>query len=261
MNPQERDATSALAPESAQLVETYFARVHGALLVAAAGECEETVDDLRTHVYEELAGTAGTAADVTRILAELGPPEALAAECSDVASGPVPSTAERARIAATARCSGVPYELRPADAGAGRPALVGSDEPERPRAAGFRRRLGGKPRCGGREAGPDQARRRGRPVRLGAPRTAGWRSRLPAPHRGRTRDADRGLSGRAPGPCPDPLGTQRGSGRLLDEGFGALDADRHDLLGLGVRVGWVRLGAAARQRVAAARPRCWGASR
>ena len=114
MNPQERDATSALAPESAELVETYFARVHGALLVAAAGECEETVDDLRTHVYEELAGTAGTAADVTRILAELGPPEALAAECSDVASGAVPSTAEPAegRSRLTGTLLGVPYELR-----------------------------------------------------------------------------------------------------------------------------------------------------
>jgi len=114
MNPQERKAAGGLTPASAELVETYFARVHGALLVAAADECEETVDDLRAHVYEELAGTAGTAADVTRVLAELGPPEALAAQCADVVSGPAPSTPEsrdgRSPLAGT--LLGMPYELR-----------------------------------------------------------------------------------------------------------------------------------------------------
>jgi hypothetical protein len=111
MNPQEREAAVGLAPESAELVETYFARVHGALLVAAAGECAETVEDLRAHVYEELAGTAGTAADVTRVLAELGPPEALAAECSEVAVGPPPSEpGDRSPLSGT--LLGMPYELR-----------------------------------------------------------------------------------------------------------------------------------------------------
>ena len=114
MNPLEREATGGLTPESAELVETYFARVHGALLVAAADECEETVDDLRAHVYEELAATDGTAADVTRVLAELGPPEALAAQCADVVSGPAPSTSEPDgdRSLLTGTLLGMPYELR-----------------------------------------------------------------------------------------------------------------------------------------------------
>ena len=114
MNPLEREATGGLTPESAELVETYFARVHGALLVAAADECEETVDDLRAHVYEELAGTKGTAADVTRILAELGPPEALAAQCADVVSGPALSTSgpDGGRSLLTGTLLGMPYELR-----------------------------------------------------------------------------------------------------------------------------------------------------
>lgn len=51
----EREPVTGLSPEAAKLVETYFARVRGALLVAAAGESEDAVDDLRTHVLEQLA--------------------------------------------------------------------------------------------------------------------------------------------------------------------------------------------------------------
>jgi hypothetical protein len=114
MNTADREPVLGLSPEAVELVETYFARVHGALLVAAAGECEETVQDLRTHVYEELAGTPGSAADVTRVLAELGPPEALAAHCADVASDEASlspwSGDERSALSGT--LLGVPYELR-----------------------------------------------------------------------------------------------------------------------------------------------------
>jgi hypothetical protein len=110
--PQERH-DAALSAESVELVETYFKRVHGALLVAAAGECEDTVDDLREHVYEELAETAGTPADVARVLAEFGPPEALAAQCADVSLEVVtPQEPEKAsKLSGT--LLGVPYELRP----------------------------------------------------------------------------------------------------------------------------------------------------
>ncbi len=111
MNPQEHGAANGLTPESAELVETYFARVHGALLVAATGECAEAVEDLRGHVYEELAATAGTTADVTRVLAELGPPEALAAACSDTAAAPLPSD-RYGRSPLTGTILGMPYELR-----------------------------------------------------------------------------------------------------------------------------------------------------
>jgi|GEM_PF-530474 len=115
MNTAQERADSMLTPEAAALVETYFSRVHGALLVAAAGECEEAVDDLRTHVLEALAGSAGTSDDVTRILAELGTPEALAAQCADssdeLSSDDVPSHDER-RTVLVGRVLGLPYDWR-----------------------------------------------------------------------------------------------------------------------------------------------------
>lgn len=113
MNAPKQAPNTGLTPEAARLVETYFARVHGALLVAAAGECEETVEDLRAHVYEELEGSAGTAADVTRVLADLGSPEALAAECAEVAAdrpAPPEPADDRDRLHGT--ILGVPYEWR-----------------------------------------------------------------------------------------------------------------------------------------------------
>ncbi len=112
---REPEQATGLTPEAAALVETYFSRVHGALLVAAAGECEETVEDLRTHVLEELQGSAGTAADVTRVLSELGPPETLAAECADATTTGRPVVLESAedRSKLHGRVFGVPYELRP----------------------------------------------------------------------------------------------------------------------------------------------------
>jgi hypothetical protein len=76
-------ATTPLPPESVYLVETYLDRVHGAMLLAAAGESEEIVAELREHVYEQLERGDGTSASVTRILAELGPPEALARAYAD----------------------------------------------------------------------------------------------------------------------------------------------------------------------------------
>lgn len=100
-----------LTPEAAKLVETYFARVHGALLVAAAGECEETVEDLRAAVYEQLEGGPGTAADVTRVLCELGAPEVLAAQCAENVAGSAPVPCEP-RSPLHGRLLGVPYELR-----------------------------------------------------------------------------------------------------------------------------------------------------
>lgn len=71
------DATP-LSPEAKDLIETYLGRVHGAMLRGAAGEAEETVAELREHVYEELERGDGTTASVTRVLSELSSPEALA---------------------------------------------------------------------------------------------------------------------------------------------------------------------------------------
>ncbi len=103
-----------VTPEAASLIDTYFARVQGAMLVTAAGEAAETVDELRSHVLGELASTDGSAAAVSRILGELGPPEALAAEYGEAAEpaaeGAPVSAAEPRRLHGTVL--GVPYELR-----------------------------------------------------------------------------------------------------------------------------------------------------
>lgn len=105
---------AALTPEAEGLIADYFSRVRGALPAHAPGECEETVEDLREHVLEELAGGAGTSADVTRILAELGPPEAIAARCAEAAQGDsaASETPEDERSALSGRVLGMPYELR-----------------------------------------------------------------------------------------------------------------------------------------------------
>jgi len=118
MNASKPEPARGLTPESAALVETYFARVHGALLLAAADECEETVEDLRAHVYEELSTTPGTSADVTRVLAELGAPEALAAQCAESVDVP-PAARERESEGSplSGRVLGIPYELRLPTAG------------------------------------------------------------------------------------------------------------------------------------------------
>jgi hypothetical protein len=114
MNASEGGPISVLTPEAAALVETYFARVHGALLLAAAGECEEAVDDLRTHVLEQLAEGAGGIDDVTTVLTELGPPEALAAEYAEASrddGGPCPP-GEVESVRLHGRLLGVPYDVR-----------------------------------------------------------------------------------------------------------------------------------------------------
>lgn len=119
-----------LSREAAGLIETYLARVHGAMLLTAAGEAEETVAELREHVLEELECGDGSAADVTRVLSELGPPEALARAYGDGAEpGPTTSGAptsadltaadvdegedlEGTRSALAGRVLGVPYDFR-----------------------------------------------------------------------------------------------------------------------------------------------------
>jgi len=113
----EREPVTGLTPEAAQLVETYFARVHGALLVAAAEESEDAVDELRIHILEQLAETAGTPAEVSRVLAGLGTPEALAAEYSDTdedGAAPV-KLSERDTVRLHGRVMGMPYDVRVPD--------------------------------------------------------------------------------------------------------------------------------------------------
>lgn len=110
------EAASRLTPEARALLECYLDRVRGALLVSAAGEAGETVEELREHVLEEMAGGAGTDGELTRILDGLGSPEALAAEYagdarpeSDGSCADAPEQ-DRTRLAGTVL--GMPYELR-----------------------------------------------------------------------------------------------------------------------------------------------------
>lgn len=108
------DPWKSLTPEAFELVEAYFARVHGTLLVSAVDEYAEVIEDLRAYVMERLADTPGEAADVKRVLAELGPPETLAAQCADAS---MERDDEAGRPASTrwplsGKVLGVPYELR-----------------------------------------------------------------------------------------------------------------------------------------------------
>jgi hypothetical protein len=125
------DSARALSPEAAGLVETYLARVHGAMLLTAAGEAEENVAELREHVLEELESGDGSPASVTRVLAELGSPEALAraygegVEHDTTYGSPtavVPSEAGTGRddedlegsgSILAGRVLGIPYDFRP----------------------------------------------------------------------------------------------------------------------------------------------------
>ncbi len=127
----DEDRARALSPEAAGLIETYLARVHGAMLLTAAGEAEETVTELREHVLEELESGDGSAASVTRVLAELGSPEALARaygegaepDAAYVSPSAVPPTEtkdhrddedlEGVRSILAGRVLGIPYEFRP----------------------------------------------------------------------------------------------------------------------------------------------------
>lgn len=115
MSGSARSTTGGLDPAIGALVEAYFARVHGALLLTAAGECEETVDDLRAHVYEEIARTPGAAADVERVLAALGTPESLAAQCADGEAEAVQGApaVHAGRSLLSGKVLGLPYEFRP----------------------------------------------------------------------------------------------------------------------------------------------------
>ena len=112
MNSSRERVETAWMPEASVLIEAYFSRVHGALFVAAAEECGEAVEDLRAYVLEALEGGPGTPADVTRVLAELGPPETLAARYADGATDEpsISRRTDRSRLAGS--LFGMPYDLR-----------------------------------------------------------------------------------------------------------------------------------------------------
>jgi hypothetical protein len=91
-------------------IDRYFELFRLAALAAGADVDDDTVADLRAHVVDRVGG-AGSLADVTRVLAELGTPQALAAEVA--AASPENDGSSRRAIPSHGRLLGVPYDLRP----------------------------------------------------------------------------------------------------------------------------------------------------
>jgi len=114
-----------LPPDATAMVDDYFERLRAAglagSLTAGAGvdrrrgdDGENVVADLRAHVRDRLHGTAGTPEDVTRVLSELGPPEALAAELASTVSEGTDDgqLAGGGSTRSSGSVLGIPYDLR-----------------------------------------------------------------------------------------------------------------------------------------------------
>ncbi len=111
MNGPRETSDEGLTPETAELVDAYFQRVQSALPAGVREECGESMESLRAHVREELAGSEGTAADAARVLGSLGTPEVLAAQWEEAAREELPKAAKGgSRL--SGRLLGLPYELR-----------------------------------------------------------------------------------------------------------------------------------------------------
>lgn len=95
-----------LAPEAAAAIDDYFARFQVEALAAGPDEWENAVADLKEHVRDRLAETAGTSEDAERVLSELGPPEALAAAYAEGLRS------QEGPPGVSGRCLGVPYDMR-----------------------------------------------------------------------------------------------------------------------------------------------------
>jgi len=113
-NDKSGSVDGGLTPEAAALIDDYFARFRAEAVADGATGWEDAVADLRVHVRDRLEGSAGTAEDAERVLAELGATEALVAACVDASAeedseGPL---AEEGSSKWTGRLLGVPYDLR-----------------------------------------------------------------------------------------------------------------------------------------------------
>ena len=110
---ESRSADGGLTPDVAALIDDYFARFRVEALAAGAHGWEDAVEDLRAHVGDRLDGSARTPEDVVRVLAELGPTEALVAAYADASpeedwEGLLPQDGSPKR---TGRFLGVPYDM------------------------------------------------------------------------------------------------------------------------------------------------------
>jgi len=113
-NDESGSVDGGLTPEAAALIEDYFAQFLVEAVAAGATGWEDVVADLRAHVRDRLEGSAGTAEDAVRVLAELGATAALVAayvDASPVADseGLIPKDGSRT---GAGRFLGVPYEMR-----------------------------------------------------------------------------------------------------------------------------------------------------
>lgn len=101
--------------EAAEIVDVFFARVRAALGAAGVEGCDDALDDLRSHVVDQLAGSAATTSDVMRVLAELGEPEAVAAQYAEATCDPGDGHGPGARPRSgpfSGTVLGVPYDVR-----------------------------------------------------------------------------------------------------------------------------------------------------
>jgi Protein of unknown function (DUF1648)/Family of unknown function (DUF5808) len=113
-NDERESPDGGLTPDAAAVVDDYFDRFRAEALAAGAPGWEEAVVDLREHVRERLEGSAGMRGDAVRVLAELGPAEALATAYAHPSSEQDPEglTSEDGSSRWRGRLLGVPYDLR-----------------------------------------------------------------------------------------------------------------------------------------------------
>jgi len=99
-----------LLPAAAALIDDYFERFLSAARAAGTDVGEDSMGDLSAHVRDRIEGTAGTAGDAARVLAELGEPESLAAA---FAAADRDDPDEDSGLSLTGRVLGMPYDVRP----------------------------------------------------------------------------------------------------------------------------------------------------
>ena len=119
---ESRPAGWDLPRDATLMVDDYFERLRVARMAAARaagarGEdtpdgADDVVADLRAHVRDRLYGTAGTAQDVARVLADLGSPQSLARELAAAAEEDDDGHCETRSAWFAGRVLGVPYDLR-----------------------------------------------------------------------------------------------------------------------------------------------------
>jgi len=103
---QSSETGGGLAPDAAASIADYLARFQVEALAAGANGRENAVADLKEHVRDRLAKTAGTSEDAVRVLSEIGPPEDVAAAYAEGIH------TEEGPPGLSGRFLAVPYDMR-----------------------------------------------------------------------------------------------------------------------------------------------------